>query len=102
MHVYCTLFCAQAIEQLDGDWKLVYTSNSQLVAVLALSRLPLISVGDITQRIEASTMTVENKVGQGNMVGGFDLRWLACRQLQDTTSHHTTAKQSKAVAEQDD
>lgn len=47
---------------LDGQWKLVYTSNSELFGLLALSRLPFVSVGDITQKIEASTFTVENKV----------------------------------------
>lgn len=47
---------------MDGQWKLVYTSNSELFGLLALSRLPFVSVGDITQKIEASTFTVENKV----------------------------------------
>ncbi len=51
----------QAEKVLDGQWKLVYTSNSELFALLALSRLPFVSVGDITQKIEASTFTVENK-----------------------------------------
>lgn len=48
---------------LDGSWKLVYTSNSELLAILALSRLPFVSIGDITQRIDSATNTVENKVG---------------------------------------
>eukprot|EP00884_Botryococcus_braunii_P000659 jgi/Botrbrau1/10594/Bobra.0358s0014.1 len=30
---------------LDGQWKLVYTSNSELVALLALNRLPLLPLG---------------------------------------------------------
>lgn len=47
---------------LDGNWKLVYTSNSELLAILALSRLPLVTIGDITQRIDSATNTVENKV----------------------------------------
>ncbi len=54
---------------MDGQWKLVYTSNSELFGLLALSRLPFVSVGDITQKIEASTFTVENKVR----------RWLCCK-----------------------
>ena len=52
----------QAEKVLDGQWKLVYTSNSELFGLLALSRLPFVSIGDITQKIEASTFTVENKV----------------------------------------
>jgi hypothetical protein len=47
---------------LDGSWKLVYTSNSELLAILALSRLPFVTIGDITQRIDSVTNTVENKV----------------------------------------
>ncbi len=47
---------------LDGQWKLVYTSNSELVALLALNRLPFISVGDITQTIDSTTLTAVNTV----------------------------------------
>ncbi len=54
----------QAENLLDGQWKLVYTSNSELFGLLALSRLPFVSIGDITQKIEGSTLTVENKVRQ--------------------------------------
>lgn len=50
---------------LDGQWKLVYTSNSELFGLLALSRLPFVAVGDITQTVQASTLTVENKVCHG-------------------------------------
>lgn len=45
---------------LDGTWKLVYTSNSQLSGVLALARLPFVAVGDYTQTIGGGI--VENKV----------------------------------------
>jgi len=51
-----------AMDKLDGEWKLVYTSNSELMAILALSKLPFVSVGDVTQTIEVLGMTVENKV----------------------------------------
>ncbi len=54
----------QGAALLDGDWKLVYTSNSELLAVLALSRLPFVTIGDITQRVETLSNTVENKVGR--------------------------------------
>jgi hypothetical protein len=46
---------------LDGTWKLVYTSNSELLAIIALSRLPFVAVGDITQRIDSAANTVENR-----------------------------------------
>ena len=55
----------QAERVLDGQWKLVYTSNSELFGLLALSRLPFVAVGDITQTVQASTLTVENKVRHG-------------------------------------
>ncbi|CAK0784351.1 hypothetical protein CVIRNUC_007555 [Coccomyxa viridis] len=53
---------SEAERVLDGQWKLVYTSNSELFGLLALSRLPFVAVGDITQTVQASTLTVENKV----------------------------------------
>lgn len=52
----------QALEKLTGTWKLAYTSNSELVALLALSKLPLITVGDILQVVDGAQMTVENRV----------------------------------------
>lgn len=52
----------EAQEKLSGTWKLVYTSNSELVALLALDRLPLITVGDIFQTVNGAAMTVENKI----------------------------------------
>ena len=48
---------------LDGTWRVVYTSNSELSILLALaSRLPLLEVGDLTQTIDSAAMTVENRV----------------------------------------
>ena len=47
---------------LNGQWKLVYTSSSELTALLALSRLPFVTVGDITQTIDVPSETVVNKV----------------------------------------
>jgi hypothetical protein len=52
----------EAQEKLSGTWKLIYTSNSELVALLALDRLPLITVGDIFQTVNGTAMTVENKI----------------------------------------
>jgi hypothetical protein len=51
-----------AIEKLDGDWKLAYTSNSELIALLALGKLPLVSVGDVFQTIDGVSRTVENRI----------------------------------------
>lgn len=50
------------IDRLSGTWKLIYTSNSELLPLLALSRLPLVEVGDVTQTISADSLQVENKV----------------------------------------
>ena len=60
----------QAERKLDGQWKLVYTSNSELFGLLALSRLPFVVVGDITQTVQASTLTVENRVRPSSLLHG--------------------------------
>mmetsp|Transcript_47549 Transcript_47549/g.121337 ORF Transcript_47549/g.121337 Transcript_47549/m.121337 type:complete len:309 (+) Transcript_47549:143-1069(+) len=52
----------EAKDMLDGSWKLVYTSNSELMALLAANNLPLVTIGDITQTIDGATETVTNKV----------------------------------------
>jgi hypothetical protein len=52
----------QTLDALTGEWKLVYTSASEALAVLALSRLPFVTIGDITQNVDALSNTVENKV----------------------------------------
>lgn len=55
-------YLVQMMQQLDGEWRLIYTSSSPLISILALSRLPLVKVGDIFQKIDSTTQTVENKV----------------------------------------
>ncbi len=40
----------------------MYTSNSELLPLLALSKLPFVTVGDIMQIVNGSSNTVENKV----------------------------------------
>jgi hypothetical protein len=50
------------LAMLSGSWKLVYTSNSELVALLALGKLPLVTVGEILQVIDGSAGSVENRV----------------------------------------
>jgi hypothetical protein len=52
----------EALDKLNGTWRLAYTSNSELVALLALGRLPLLGVGDITQVVDGGARTVENRV----------------------------------------
>jgi len=52
----------EATEKLSGEWRLVYTSNSELIPLLALGKLPLVEVGDVTQTIYGSTGRVENKI----------------------------------------
>ena len=42
---------------LNGQWKLVYTSNSELSGLLALARLPFVAVGDYTQSIQNGVAT---------------------------------------------
>ena len=51
----------EAAALLDGCWKLVYASNSGVLALLGLGRLPGVTVGDITQTVESANMTVENQ-----------------------------------------
>jgi hypothetical protein len=58
---------------LEGEWKLVYTSNSELLAILALSKLPFVTIGDITQHVETGTNTVENKVRSSRALSGGPL-----------------------------
>lgn len=52
----------EADEKLSGSWKLMYTTSPSTLALLGLSRLPLVKVGDITQMIDGPGMTVENKI----------------------------------------
>jgi PAP_fibrillin len=48
----------------------VYTSNSELFALLALSKLPFVTVGDITQTIDGAAGIVVNKVQYKLRSGG--------------------------------
>ena len=74
----------QEVELLNGTWKLVYTSNSELMALLGLSRLPFVTVGDIIQRIDSLTLTVENQV---------------CRHPPDSQLHGPPCRCGDAVGE---
>ena len=57
--------CLQASE-LSGTWTLAWTSNSELFSLLALSRLPFVTVGPIQQIINTAAMTAQNKVVSGS------------------------------------
>ena len=60
-HSQRVAYCPVQVAALNGEWKLVYTSNSELTALLALGKLPFVSVGDITQTIDGPSMSVINK-----------------------------------------
>ncbi len=47
---------------LSGKWRLVYTSNSEVMFLLAAENLPGLNVGDITQTIDGAGGRVENRV----------------------------------------
>lgn len=79
MTLTCLVRSLQVMQQLDGEWRLVYTSSSPLISILALGKLPLISVGDILQTINSSTSTVENKVDPEALNAGTAAR--ACQSV---------------------
>lgn len=58
----------QAIDKLSGDWKLLYTINSELTGLLGLGRLPGVSVGEISQSIDPYTLSIRNSVTIGGPV----------------------------------
>ena len=47
------------LEQLDGNWRLLYTTSQQL---LGFERLPLVRVGQIYQCIQATSLTLCNLI----------------------------------------
>jgi len=52
----------EALSLLDGKWILAYTSYSELYPLLAAGNLPLVTVGEISQTINAQALTIENNV----------------------------------------
>jgi PAP_fibrillin len=50
------------MDLLGGTWTLAYTSNSELIALLALGKLPLVTIGDIQQTVDPVSATVLNKM----------------------------------------
>ena len=53
---------AAEMSKLEGTWRLVWTSTSELVALLAASRLPFLRVVDVYQTIDGASRTAENRV----------------------------------------
>ena len=58
----------QAIDKLSGQWKLLYTVNSELTGLLGLGRLPGIEVGEISQSVNALTLSITNTVTIGGLI----------------------------------
>lgn len=58
----------QAIDKLSGQWKLLYTVNSELTGLLGLGRLPGIEVGEISQSVNALTLSITNTVTIGGPI----------------------------------
>lgn len=52
----------EALPLLNGKWILAYTSFSELFPLLAAGTLPLVKVGEISQFIDSTALTVENSV----------------------------------------
>lgn len=53
--------CMQVLESVAGSWRLLYSSSISTLALLATSRLPLLSVGDYVQTVDAAAMSVVDK-----------------------------------------
>lgn len=53
---------AQTLDELNGTWKLLYTSNPATLAILALSKLPLVTVADFVEIIDSTKFTVVDSV----------------------------------------
>ncbi len=58
----------QAVDKLSGQWKLLYTINSELTGLLGLGRLPGIEVGEISQSVNGSMLSITNTVTIGGPV----------------------------------
>jgi len=58
----------QAVDKLSGQWKLLYTINSELTGLLNLGRLPGVEVGEISQSVNGSMLSITNTVTIGGPV----------------------------------
>ncbi|DBA77025.1 TPA: prolyl aminopeptidase [Trebouxia sp. C0004] len=58
----------EAVDKLSGQWKLLYTINSELTGLLGLGRLPGVEVGEISQIVNGSMLSITNTVTIGGPV----------------------------------
>ena len=58
----------QAVDKLSRQWKLLYTINSELTGLLGLGRLPGVEVGEISQSVNGSMLSITNTVTVGGAV----------------------------------
>ncbi|DBB10405.1 TPA: prolyl aminopeptidase [Trebouxia sp. C0006] len=58
----------EAVDKLSGQWKLLYTINSELTGLLGLGRLPGVEVGEISQSVNGSMLSITNTVTIGSPV----------------------------------
>ncbi|KAL3141382.1 prolyl aminopeptidase [Trebouxia sp. C0010 RCD-2024] len=72
----------EAIDKLSGDWKLLYTINSELVGLLGLSRLPGVQVGEISQGVDPRTLSITNTVTIGGPVSRSSFSAKAAFEIQ--------------------
>lgn len=72
----------QALDKLSGEWKLVYTSNSDVIAFLALSKLGPLTLGDIVQRIDGEKGQIENRLQVSGPLSSTTLSTVASFDVQ--------------------
>lgn len=56
---------------LDGNWVLVYTAFSELLPLLAAGAIPLVKVEKICQKIDTSSLTIENSTTLSSPFASF-------------------------------
>ncbi|ESR45987.1 hypothetical protein CICLE_v10002003mg [Citrus x clementina] len=56
---------------LDGNWVLVYTAFSELLPLLAAGAIPLLKVEKICQKIDTSSLTIENSTTLSSPFASF-------------------------------
>lgn len=67
LHVLCflilTAISKQVIDNISGDWNLAMTDDEHILAIMdAVNALPLVTLGDITQKVDVENGTVVNNV----------------------------------------
>ena len=71
-----------AEQMFGGRWRLVYTSNSELVQVLLLTKLPFVQALELHQSIDCDTSTVENAVEIALPGSSVSIRSLAAFKIE--------------------